>query len=209
MNPFRDRGVRLAVLACLIAWSAASAKTKLTQSTRHPGPETGPAKKVLVIAMTKDADARGQIEDVIAGEIALRGAAAKASHLEFPTLPKDRAVLEKAVVDGGYDAVLVSRLVDVKDKIEWKEGGTSFDADYLGMSFWGGYTFVMEAVAVPGYLEKETRVELRSDLWRTSDQGGFMQWSGWSETLDPMNLIRGARQVGVAVATGLSKAKLI
>lgn len=209
MGTYRGRGVVAVAVACAVAFAAAGAKTKLVDSVRHAGPETGPAKKILVLAVATDPQVRSSFEDVIAGELSLRGVAAKASHVDLRELPKDRAILEAKVTEGGFDAVLVSRLVGVTDKVEWKKGGTSFDADYIGMSFYGGYTFVMEQVAVPGYLEKETRVRLQSDLWRTSDKGGWLQWTGFSETIDPMNLTRGSKQVGAAVAKSLAKEKLI
>ena len=209
MTKRRNRRFWAATAVCALAFEAASGKTKIVETTRHEGAAAGPARKVLVVAVTTDARTRNAFEDVIAGELSLRGVKAVPSYTDYPELPKDRAALEAKLAEGGFDSVLVSRLVDKTDKVEWKEGGTSFDAQYIGMDFWGGYMFAMQQISVPGYLEKETRVRVRSDLWRTSDKGGWLQWSGSSESIDPLTAPRAARQIGVAVAKSLAKAKLI
>jgi len=131
------------------------------------------------------------------------------SHVSFPELPKERGPFEEKLVADGFDAVIVSRLVGMADKVKWKEGTVSYTPEYMGQDWWGGYWYTYQQVFLPGYLQKETRVRVRTDLWRTSGKDGRLAWSGTSETLDPVTAPRAAREVGAAVAKALAKAKLI
>jgi hypothetical protein len=207
---WRDAGVF--VVACALTVLAAAAKTKIVQSEGNKQPGEAPPRKILVLVVAADPKVRAAFEEVIAGELSLRGATTEASSVSFPELPKERGPFEAKLVAEGFDAVTVSRLVGREDKLEWKEGHESYRSDYQGMDCWGGYWYTYQQVFVPGYLEKETTVRARTDLWRTSGAAGAkgrLVWSGTSQTLDPTTAPQAAREVGAAVAKALSKAKLI
>ncbi len=198
-----------AAVAGVMAVAAARAGTKIVESTQAKGSPEGPPRKILVLVLSPDPTTRAAFEDVIAGELSLRGAAAAASHVSFPELPKERGPFEEKLVADGFDAVTVSRLVGMTDKVQRKEGTVSYTPEYMGQDWWGGYWYTYQQVFLPGYLDKETRVRVRTDLWRTSGKDGRLVWSGTSETLDPVTAPRAAREVGAAVAKALAKAKLI
>ena len=208
----RWRTALVAVGACALSVLAATAKTKIVESEGKKLPGEAPPRKILVLVVASDSNVRAAFEEVIAGELSLRGATAVASILSFPELPKERGPFEAKLVADGFDAVTVSRLVSRDDKLEWKEGHESYRSDYQGMDCWGGYWYAYEQVFVPGYLEKETTVRARTDLWRTSGASGTkgrLVWSGTSQTLDPTTAPQAAREVGAAIAKALAKAKLI
>jgi hypothetical protein len=212
MTRLRWRTVLIAVGACAFSVLAVPAKTKIVESEGKKVPGEAPPRKILVLVVASDSKVRATFEEVIAGELSLRGATAIASNVAFPELPKERGPFEAKLVADGFDAVTVSRLVSRDDKLEWKEGHESYRSDYQGMDCWGGYWYTYQQVFVPGYLEKETTVRARTDLWRTSGaQGskGRLVWSGTSQTLDPTTAPQAAREVGAAVAKALAKAKLI
>src|SRR5262245_50439207 len=196
-------------VACSLMVLAASAKTKIVQSEGDQPKGEAPPRKILVLVVATDPNVRAAFEEVIAGELSLRGAVAEASNISFPELPKERGPFEAKLVADGFDAVTVSRLVSKDDKLEWKEGHESYRSDYQGMDWWGGYWYTYQQVFVPGYLEKETTVRARTDLWRTAGAKGRLVWSGTSQTLDPTTAPQAAREVGAAVAKALAKAKLI
>jgi len=208
MTGHRWKRVGIAVFAVLFGVTAAIAKTKVVGTEAGPKPEA-PPRKILVLAVASDPTTRAAFEDVIAGELSLRGATAVASHLSFPELPKERAAFEAKLTADGFDAVTVSRLVGSDEKIKMKEGHASYSTTYQGMDWWGAYWYTYEKVFVPGYLQTEKRVWAQTDLWRTTGGGGRLVWSGTSETLDPRNAPQAAREVGVAIAKALAKAKLI
>jgi hypothetical protein len=192
--------------ALTIGW--AIAQTKIVTTEGDKSQET-PPRKILVVAVASDPVTRESFEDVIAGELALRGATAEASHRSFPDLPKERGPFEAKLKADGFDAVMVTRLVGSSDKAKVKEGYTTWATDYQGMGYWGAYVYTCQQVFVPGYLETEKRVRARTDLWRTSDGDGRIVWSGTSETLNPRTAAQAAREVGSAIAKALAKAKLI
>lgn len=197
------------VAACGIAFAGARAATKIIESEASGRPAETRPRKILVLAVAADPAMRAAFEDVIAGELALQGANAVASHLSFPELPTERGPFEQKLVADGFDALTVSRLVGQKDKVKWVEGSASYRSEYLGSDWWGGYWHTYRQVSLPGYLEKETRVRVRTDLWRTSGKDGRLAWSGTSETLDPGTAFQAAREVGAALAKALAKARLI
>src|SRR5258705_13964981 len=105
----------VAAAACALAVLAASAKTKMVGTSDKAAAEP-PPKKILVLAVASDPITRAAYEDVIAGELSLRGATAVASHTSFPELPKERGPFEVQLKKEGFDALTISRLVgsDIK-----------------------------------------------------------------------------------------------
>jgi hypothetical protein len=203
-----SHGLLGVALTSALAMTTAAAQTKMV-STEGQKAEQAPPRKILVVTVVDDATSRALFEDVIAGEVSLRGGNAAASHLSFPDLPKDRGPFEAKLRELGVDAVLVSRLVSSDDKIKMTEGYETYATDYQGMDWWGGYVYTCEKVFVPGYLQKEKRVRVRSDLWRASDGNGKLIWTGVSETMNPRTATQAGREVGASIANALAKKKLI
>ena len=104
---------------------------------------------------------------------------------------------------------MVSRLVSSETKIKVTEGYESYATDYQGMDWWGGYWYTYEKVFVPGYLNEEKKVRIRTDLWRAVDGKGRLVWTGLSETMNPRTAAQAGREVGVSIASALAKKKLI
>lgn len=200
-------------LAALAAWAlaiaAASAQTKVVETSGGKGKREAPPRKVLVVAVSPNASMRVAFEDMIAGELSLHGTPAVASHVIFPDLPKERGPFEAKLREEGFDAVTVSRLVGKSDKVEWKEATGIYQPEYLGRDIWGGYWYSYEQAFLPGYLENELRVRVRTDLWRASSKDKGPAWSGTSELLDPVTVVQAAREIGVSVVKGLAKARII
>ena len=200
-------------VSAIAAWGLAIlssyAQTKMVATKDEVKSKEAPPRKILVLTVAVDPISRASYEDVIAGEVSLRGANAVASHLAFPELPKERGPFEEKLRADGFDAVMISRIVSSEDKIKMTEGHTSYATDYQGTDYWGGYWYTYEKVFVPGYLEKEKRVRVRTDLWRASEGKGQLVWTGTSETLNPRTAAQAGREVGVAVAKALAKAGLI
>ena len=197
--------------ALLLAFALAlpaGAKTKVVSSDTKAPPEA-PPKKILVLVVSQEPSLREAFEDVIAGELSLRGAKAVASHLSFPELPKDREVFAATLITEGFDAVTVSRLIGSEEKIKFTEGHGSYATTYQGMDWWGGYWYTYEKVFVPGYLNSEKKVSARTDLWRTEGVSGKLVWSGVTQTMDPRNVPQAAKEAGTAIAKALAKAKAI
>lgn len=204
-----SRTVLVLAIACGVALGATAAKTKIAATPGTKPPPQGRPKKMLVLAIVTDPTNRQRVEDAISGELSLRGASAVSSYVKFPKLPTERAAFEQTLVAGGYDAVTVSRFVGKEDKLVWTPGMTQYSGEYIGMGPWGGYWYASELVNVPGYLDAETTVRVRTDMWRTSGAEGQLVWSGTTDTFEAATVTQAAREIGVAVAKSLAKAKLI
>ena len=203
------KSVLVVAVGCGLAVAAATAKTKIVTTPENKQTPEGPPRKILVLAISPDPSTRAGFENAIAGELSLRGGTALASHLSFPELPKERGPFEAKLVADGFDAVTVSRLVSKDDKLVWTPGMQQYSSDYVGMGPWGGYWYTYQLVNVPGYLDAETTVRVRTDLWRTSGANGRLAWSGTTDTYEATTVTQAAHEIGVAVAKGLAKAKLI
>lgn len=202
----KRRKYPIAAAGALAALLILGSKTT-TQSETHA---VAPVHKILVVAIAKDPVIRANFEDVFAGELQLRGAGAVASHKLFPELPSEQAPFEVKVKAEGFDAISFSRLVDRSDTFTFVEGQPfTYETDYVGMSVWGGYMYTAERTFDPGYLQKETIVRVRTDVYHTADAGGKLAWSGTSEMIDPHTLAQAGRDVGAQVAKALKKAKLL
>jgi hypothetical protein len=203
------RNLVIAALGCGLAFALASAKTKIVVTPESKQPGVGAPKKILVLAIVSDPTNRTRFEDAISGELSLRGANAVSSFVPFPQLPTERGPFEKALVSDGYDAVTVSRFVSKDDKLVWTPGMQQYAGDYVGMGPWGGYWYTYQLVNIPGYLNAETSVRIRTDMWRTTGADGHLVWSGTTDTFNATTVTQAAHEIGVAVAKSLAKAKLI
>jgi len=203
------KSVLVLSMVCGLAVAAAAAKTKIATTPEAKQAPEGPPKKILVLAIVTDPTNRTRFEDAISGELSLRGANAVSSFVSFPQLPTDRATFEKTITSDGFDAVTVSRFVSKDDKLVWTPGMQQYAADYVGMGPWGGYWYTYQLVNIPGYLNAEATVRIRTDMWRTSGADGHLVWSGTTETFEATTVTQAAHEIGVAVAKSLAKAKLI
>jgi hypothetical protein len=203
------RNLVIVALGCGLAVALASAKTKIAVTPESKQPGVGTPKKILVLAIVSDPTNRTRFEDAISGELSLRGANAVSSFVSFPQLPTERGPFEKTLVSDGYDAVTVSRFVSKDDKLVWTPGMQQYSGDYVGMGPWGGYWYTYQLVNIPGYLNAETSVRIRTDMWRTTGADGQLVWSGTTDTFNATTVTQAAREIGVAVAKSLAKAKLI
>ena len=203
------KSIVIVAVACGLAVAAATAKTKIAATPESKQPPLGPPKKILVLAIVTDPTNRTRFEDAISGELSLRGANAVSSFVSFPQLPTERGPFERTLVSDGFDAVTVSRLVSKDDKLVWTPGMQQYSGDYVGMGPWGGYWYTYQLVNIPGYLDAETTVRVRTDLWRTSGAEGRLVWSGTTDTFEATTVTQAAHEIGVAVAKSLAKAKLI
>ncbi len=208
MTKWNARPMQMAAVLAM-AVSVAAAGTKLVETKSSTAKQEAPPRKILVLGLSKDPQTRSTFEDALAGELTLRGATAIAAHVSFPELPQERAPFEAKLVAEGFDALTVTRLVGRTDKIKEVEGSVAYSPDYAGSDWWGTYWYTAHEVMLPGYLEHETRVRVRTELWRTTRKEGQLVWTGTSETLDPLSVPQVVREIGAAVAKALGKAKLI
>lgn len=212
---------RISILLIFLLAAVACSKTatNFSQSYRNPGYEETVFKKVLVIAVAQDQNSRQAFEDALVSSIANEGGTAQAS---IGVLPHEEQVTEDqlhAAIDaGGFDGVLLSRLVSVdKDtqytppkkynnpRTRYYPASPGWGYGYGG--FYGFYGTTFAEVHEPGYFETSTTLTLETNLYSVATNE--LVWTGRSETIDPESIEDARASVTQAVAKKLKEERLI
>src|SRR5262245_47697294 len=105
------RNLRVLLLAPLLL--AACSSTSLTSVYRDPKFTGGPFRKLIVIGLGATEGGRAQFENAVADALAARNVTAVASGNVIASQEDvTRTAVREWVATDGYDAVLVTRLVD-------------------------------------------------------------------------------------------------
>lgn len=209
----------LLLALCLTACAFAACKTtdtNFSQSYRNPGYEETVFKKILVIAVASDQESRQAFEDALSSAI---GGAARSS---IEVLPKDEQIsedeLHAAINAGGFDAVLLSRLLSVEKsqdytppkkynnpRTRYYPASPGWGYGYGG--FYGFYGTTFAEVHEPGYFDTSTTLKLETNLYSVATNE--LVWTGQSETVDPESIDDARESITSAVANKLRAERLI
>jgi hypothetical protein len=161
----------LAALAVSAAVMACASQAKTTRTLHDPAYADAVFSNILVIAVGENYDARAQFERQLVAAIKSNGGGATAYYTiagNKPQLVRDE--VSKAIDDGGFDAVLVTRVkgqestVDVisgaPDTKTTRRSGTAFDL----------FRYDYEEMNDPDTVEVSTSVIVVSELYAASDE---------------------------------------
>ena len=196
---------------CALAVAGCTASTKLTSVWTEPSLQPNSVKKLLVLAVSKKPGPRRLFEDTFATSLGDMGAAAVPSYTLLGDAPPDSATIHGAILQGGFDGVFVTRLVD-KQTVETYYPPTS---TYVGApsAYYGGwygyYSTGYSYTTSPGYTVQNQVVNLETNLYRVAD--GKLLWSALSQSwleqaADPSTEIRPFVQ---QLVYGLENSKVI
>ncbi len=205
---------------CLVALSACkTTATNFSQSYRNPGYEETVFKKVMVIGVTQDQETRQAFENALASAIKNEGGTAQAS---ITVLPHEDQITEDqlhAAIDaGGFDGVLLTRLLSVdksqeytppkkynKPRTRYYPASPGWGYGYGG--FYGFYGTTYAEVHEPGYFDTSTTLKLETNLYSVATNE--LVWTGQSETIDPDSIEDARASMTKAVAKKLRGERLI
>ncbi len=182
---------RLAMLmAVLLAVSAVGdcKSTKLVASVKSPTYTGQKFQKVLVIGMSDNPAVRSDFEDAMSDRLKRDGVHAVPGHnilLRPKSAKMDPDYLKAQIKEHQIDAVLVTRLVSVKNETMYIPGQTYTVPYPYYNSFYGYYSHVYPMVYTPGYLIHDKTVRVETSLYGTSTPDGEFIWTGLSETFNP------------------------
>ena len=163
--------------------AACGTVTKIPIAWRDPAYQGGPFQKIFVIAVAANDARRRLFEDELAGVLSEKGTIASASYGALPDSQRlGEEQIRRAIQGGGYDGVIVSRLLGVEDETRYVPPSTyTVPRSYRG--YYGYYGTTWDVVHQPGYYQTHRIVRLETNLYdfRTGD----LVWSGQSETFDP------------------------
>jgi hypothetical protein len=179
-----------AVIALLLAATALGncKSTKLVASVKSPTYNGQHFARVLVIGMSNHMSVRLDFEDAMADALKAQGVHAIPGHnilLRPKGTTMDPNYLREQIKEHNIDAVVVSRLVSVKNEVTYVPGQVyTLPYPYYN-SFYGYYGALSPLVYTPDYLREDKTVRVETNVYGTATPEGEFVWTGISETFNP------------------------
>jgi hypothetical protein len=163
----------------------------LVENWKNPDIDTFAAEKVLVLAMTNDVDNRKRFEERLVDQLKKKGVQAVVSdqffdknYTERPHTQEELDLLENAMLEEGYDAILVSKIIGAEDRKTLLQAYDGFDT--LFNSFEEDYYTNQKMYTDDEYVEVYTVYQAESALYcicPTKDRE--IIWKGGIEITQP------------------------
>lgn len=180
------RSALLGITAAACTFLLQACTTPTTLSTVWKSSFTGPPKRnILVVGIARTDVARRSYEDSLARALRSRGVTAVPSYTFFPDESQiSEAALRAKVRQGGFDAVLATRLLNIDREKRYIPPTTQVvPGGYYGYGLYGYYPYAWDVVRTPGYVSESTVVRLETNLYDAP--GGKLLWIAQSDTIDP------------------------
>jgi hypothetical protein len=183
---------------CILA--AGCSSTSIVNSWKAPGATltTEQFKKVLVLVMTKDEEARKVAEDQIASNHKLLNVSYPVFSLK--QLGQDTLKVKNLVKEQGYDAIIVMRLITTKAKTTYVAGGHNQAYYKNGIYFYGDYLNSSSYATDMDYIISTNFFSLRDEK---------LLWSGVTASTDPKKLEKVINEVAKEVVYKMKEDKFI
>ena len=217
MTAIRFRTLFVSTLALCLLAACSTTTTNISQSYRNPGYEQTVFKKLFVIGVAENQESRQAFEDAFANAINGQGGSAATS---WGLLPKSEQLTEdevrSAVGAGGYDGVLITRLLAVDKDQQYTPASTYTNAQtryyaggggLYGYGYYGFYGTTFAQVHEPGYFKTSTTIRVETNLYSVATDS--LVWTAQSDTVDPSSIPDARESMTAAVAKKLKEEKLI
>jgi hypothetical protein len=188
-----NRKVVTFVIVLAAATLLFGASSKLVMSWKNPN--YAPAKKfhrVLAIGFSNKMDVRADFEDALAAELSSKGLEAVAGNtilLRPPGTKLDLTYLREQIQANQIEAVVVSRLIKVDNTVTYYPGTAYVVPFPYYNTFYGYYGALYPVVYSPGYLQKEKKVRVETNLYYVNGgPDGQLIWTGMTDTFNPSNV---------------------
>ncbi len=202
--------VKAALLAIplLALAGCASAPIEMGNIWTDPAYKSGGFQKMLIIGLSHDDGVAQQFERVLAGDLIDAGIKAVPAHTAIKgTGMLDEAAVRQAVKDGGYDSVLLTRVLKVEQGHEWVSGMTYTTPNVYYRDYWGYYRSSYTVVHEPGYMVETTTVTLESNLYDASSEQ--IVWTAQSRTFNPEDTLANIESLATQVTRNLDRHNLL
>lgn len=167
---------------------------ELVENWKNPDIDFYKPNKVLVVGMTSNNEARQKFEQQLKNEYELRGIEAVMSlNLFNPTFrtkkmtEADLKVIENDLINDGFDTILFTKVVGVKDKIAYKDNYDGYDETYR--KFNGDYLKYQDIYYNPDYYDEYTVYHTETSMYcicTTKDRE--LIWKGYIDVTDPQSI---------------------
>jgi hypothetical protein len=180
----------LAIVIVVVAASLVSSKSSnLVISWKNPV-YTSDFKfhRVLALGLSDKTQIRADFEDALAAYLASTGLEAIAANtilLRPVGTQLDLAYLREQIRGNQIEAVVVSRLIKVENTSTYISGAQYIAPFPYYNTFYGYYGTLYPVVYDPGYLLKEKKVRIETNLYVTTAPDGQLVWTGITDTFNP------------------------
>jgi len=199
--------LRHGVVAAVLLAGCASSSTQLVNSWKDPSAGGVRFKKVLTVCACKDDGTRRTVEDRLAA--AIKGSEPSYSVLSDDQLG-DKERTKAALRDGGFDGVVMLRLVSVDKSSTYVPGQAyvvpmGYHSMYGGWGY-GGYS-AYGAVYDPGYVQEDQLVNFDTNIDRVEDEK--LLWASRSQTTNPSSVNEMIDDIIAETVTEMERQKVI
>jgi hypothetical protein len=186
------RKITIFMLLLSLLGAALGKSTKLVMSWKNPAFVAGKKfNRVLALGLSDKTAVRADFEDALAAQLTQIGATAIAGNtilLRPESTRLDLNYLKTQIRENKIDAVVVSRLIKVENKVTYIPGGPSISPFPYYTTFYGYYQVVYPVVYSPDYLREEKKVRIETNLYSTSSPDGDLVWTGVTDSFNPSNV---------------------
>jgi hypothetical protein len=168
--------------------------SELVENWKNPDIDTFEAQKVLVIGITPDENARKIFEKKLVGELKKNGVSAirsldyfKSSFTTSSKTEKEMMALESQLIENGFDAILLSKVLGVEDKVTVVKAYRNLDKTFD--SFRDDYYENQNIYYDEDYYEEYQIFHAESSLYCIcSDKKRELIWKGSIDITEPENI---------------------
>jgi hypothetical protein len=191
-----NRRILAIIIVIVIVFAAATmlfgASSKLVMSWKNPGyTPTKKLHRVLALGFSNRMEIRVDFEDALAAELASKGLEAVAGNtilLRPPGTKLDLNYLREQIAANQIEAVVVSRLIKVDNTVTYIPGAAYTVPFPYYNTFYGYYGTLYPVVYSPGYLQKEKKVGVETNVYYVNGApDGQLIWTGMTDTFNPSN----------------------
>jgi len=201
----------LAIGIVLVAAAVLFGKsTKLMMSWKNPAYiPTRKFHRVLALGLSNKTEVRADFEDTLAAELSNKGYEAvpgNAILLRPVGTQLDINSLKEQIRANQIEAVVVSRLVKVDNTVTYVPATAYFMPFPYYNTLYGYYGALYPVVYSPGYLQKEKKVRVETNLYFVNGApDGQLVWTGMTDTLNPSNVHKAIKGLVNIVVTKMEK----
>ena len=198
--------LRHGVLAAVLLAGCAPS-TQLVNTWKDPSAGSVRFKKVLTVCACKDDGTRRTVEDQLAA--AIKGSEPSYSVLSDAQLG-NRELTKAALLEGGFDGVVMLRLVSV-DKTATYVPGQAYAVPMGYHSMYGGWGYggysAYGTVYDPGYVREDQLVNFDTNIYSVADEK--LLWASRSQTDNPSSVDQMIDEIITETAKEMKRQKVI
>jgi hypothetical protein len=166
--------------------------SKLVMSWRSPAYSSEKKfHRVLALGLSDRTTVRVDFEDALASQLANAGYDAVPGNsilLRPQGTTLDLNYLREQIQANNIEAVVVSRLLKVEDTTRYIPGVPYVVPYPYYNTFYGYYGTLYPVIYSPGYVEKNKKVRIETNLYITSPPDGQLIWTGITDTMNPSDV---------------------